>query len=87
MFILSEINPALTDLTNLGAAGVMGVMWLWERHTSRKREEQLNEAHGRIINDRVQLDQLIDVVRSNSDAMSRLCAMQEQLVRELSGKP
>jgi hypothetical protein len=31
--------------------------------------------------DRVQLDQLIAVVRSNSDAMSRLTVTQEQLLR------
>jgi hypothetical protein len=84
--ILAETMP-LSELTNLGAAGLMGAMWLWERRTSRQREEQLDEAHARIMGDRVQLDQLIDVVRQNAEALSRLSATQEQLIRELGPKP
>ncbi|MGE5608348.1 MAG: hypothetical protein ACM359_03775 [Bacillota bacterium] len=82
---LAEAGP-LTDLTNLGAAGLMGVMWLWERRTSRQREDQLDEAHARIMADRVQLDQLIDVVRQNAEALSRLSATQEQVFRRLEAK-
>jgi hypothetical protein len=47
-------------------------MWLWERRTSRVREEQLDDAHARIMADRVMLDQLMDVVRQNTAAMSKL---------------
>jgi hypothetical protein len=79
--ILAETMP-LAELTNLGTAGLMGAMWLWERRTSRQREEQLDESHARIMGDRVQLDQLIEVVRHNAEAMSRLSASQEQLVRQ-----
>jgi uncharacterized protein YigA (DUF484 family) len=79
MLILAEIT---TDLTSLGAAGLMGAMWLWERRTSRQREEQLDEAHARIMADRVQLEQLIEVVRNNAEAMARLSAAQEQLMSE-----
>ncbi len=71
------------DFTSFGAAGLMGAMWLWERKTSRQREEQLDEAHVRILGDRVQLEQLIDVVRQNAAAMTRLSAIQDQLVRKL----
>jgi hypothetical protein len=71
------------DFTSFGAAGLMGAMWLWERKTSRQREEQLDEAHVRILGDRVQLEQLIDVVRQNTQAMTRLSAIQDQLVRRL----
>ena len=76
--------PAVDQLTSLGAAGLMGAMWLWERRTSRQREQQLDEAHTRIVSDRVQLEQLIDVVRQNTEVMSRLCTTQDQLVREMS---
>ena len=55
---------------NLGVAGLMGLMWFWERKTSQTREQQLDEAHARIMADHVLLDQLIAVVRSNSDAMT-----------------
>ena len=71
------------DFTSFGAAGLMGAMWLWERKTSRQREEQLDEAHVRILGDRVQLEQLIDVVRQNVEAMTRLSAIQDQLVRKM----
>ncbi len=74
---------AFPQLMNLGAAGLMGAMWLWERRTSRQREAQIDEAHARIMADRVQLDQLMDVVRQNAEAMSRLCAVQEQLVGKM----
>jgi hypothetical protein len=78
MFILAQTTP---DLTSLGAAGLMGAMWLWERRTSRQREEQLDEAHARIMADRVQLEQLIEVVQRNAEAMTRLSATQEQLLQ------
>jgi hypothetical protein len=60
------------QLTNFGAAGLMGAMWLWERRTSRQREQQLDEAHARILSDRVQLGELMDVVRQNTEAITRL---------------
>ena len=84
MHLLLQSAQPFDQLTGLGAAGLMGAMWLWERRTSQKREQQIDEAHERIIADRVQLDQLIDVVRHNTDAMSRLCASHDQLIRELS---
>jgi len=75
--------PVMDGMTSFGAAGLMGAMWLWERRTSRQREQQLDEAHARIMGDRVQLDQLIGVVRQNAEAMTRLGAVQEQLVARL----
>jgi hypothetical protein len=81
MRVLAETS--WPDFTSFGAAGLMGAMWLWERKTSRQREEQLDEAHVRILGDRVQLEQLIDVVRQNVEAMTRLGAIQDQLVRKL----
>jgi hypothetical protein len=74
----------LTDVTSLGAAGMMGAMWLWERRTSRQREEQLDDAHARILGDRVQLEQLIDVVRGNAEALTKLTATHEELIRRMS---
>ena len=78
--VLAQSAP-VDQLTSFGVAGLMGAMWLWERRTSRVREQQLDEAHARIVGDRVQLEQLIDVVRQNTQVMSRLCTTQEQLVR------
>ncbi len=84
MLILSEAIDSLNQFTSLGAAGIMGAMWLWERRSSRTREQQLDESHARIMGDRVQVDQLIEVVKNNAEAMTRLSATQEQFLREMS---
>ena len=73
----------LDSVASLGAAGLMGAMWLWERRTSQKREQQLDEAHFRIMGDGVQLEQLMLVVRQNAEAFARLCTTQDQLLRQL----
>ena len=87
MSILLSLAQAATttlpDLTGLGSAGVMGAMWLWERRTSRQREQQLDEAHTRILGDRIQLDQIITLVRQNTQALTRLCDAQERLLATL----
>ncbi|HEY1684548.1 MAG TPA: hypothetical protein VGG19_07285 [Tepidisphaeraceae bacterium] len=75
-------TTGFNDITSLGASGIMGAMWLWERRMSRQRESQLDEAHSRILSDRVQLEELIRVVEQNSEAMSRLNASQEQMIRQ-----
>jgi len=80
---LAEVPTAIDSLASLGAAGLMGAMWLWERRTSQKREQQLDEAHARILGDGVQLEQLMTVVRQNAEAISRLCTTQDQLLRQL----
>ena len=81
--VLAETATPLAELTSFGAAGLMGALWLWERRTNRQREEQLDEAHARIVGDGVQIEQLMDVVRQNTAAFTRLSAVNEQLVRRL----
>jgi hypothetical protein len=78
-------NPGevITEFARFGVAGFMGAMWLWERRTSQKRENQIDEAHARILADRVQLDQLMSVIRQNAEAITRLSATQDQLLRQL----
>lgn len=79
MFILAtDAVPDFSQLTNLGAAGIMGAMWLWERYTSRTREKQIDESHARILTDQLQLDQLIEVVQKNTEAMTRLSGLIEK---------
>jgi hypothetical protein len=82
----TEPANALGQLTSLGAAGIMGAMWLWERRQSQQRDQQLDESHTRILGDRVQLEQLIEVVNTNAQAMTRLATVQDQLVRTLEKK-
>ncbi|HRK32403.1 MAG TPA: hypothetical protein PLD59_15165 [Tepidisphaeraceae bacterium] len=78
-----DAQPILDPLAQLGVAGLMGAMWLWERRTSQKREQQIDEAHTRIITDRVLLEELIEVVKQNAAAMTDLSATQRQLIAEI----
>lgn len=80
---LSDAVTPLTDLTGLGTSGLMGAMWLWERRTSRQREQQLDEAHARIVADKAHLDQLMSLVRQNTEALTRLASTQDHLLRRL----
>lgn len=80
---LAQAAPALTDLTSFGAAGLMGAMWLWERNTSRTREEQLTAVHDRVMSDRIQLDALVEIVQQNTQAMTRLTTLMEQTRKEM----
>lgn len=79
--LLAQV-PAVTELTSFGAAGLMGAMWLWERNTSRTREEQLTAVHDRVMSDRVQLDALVEIVQQNTQAMTRLSTLVEQARKE-----
>ena len=71
------------DLTSFGAAGFMGAMWLWERRNSRAREEQLTDAHSRIIRDEQRLGKLIEVVEHNTAAITRFAETQQFVRRAM----
>ncbi len=82
MDFIAQTVPALTELTSFGTAGLMGAMWLWERNTSRSREEQLTAVHDRVMSDRIQLDALVEIVQQNTQAMTRLSTLIEQTGKE-----
>ncbi len=69
----------IQHLTQFGVAGLMGLLWVWERRMSRRREAQLNEAHQRMMHDRHELNALIKLVRQNTRAMVRFGQTQLQL--------
>ena len=54
------------ELPSLGVAGLMGLMWLWERRVSQKREQQIDEAHARILADRIALETARGLARVNA---------------------
>ena len=62
----------ITELTQFGSAGIMGARWLWERRASTTRERQLDEAHQRIVSDTQVIQQLVELVRQNTQALTRL---------------
>lgn len=77
------MGQAVVDPTSLGAAGIMGAMWLWERFQSRKRDEQLDAAHAKIMAQGVTIEQLVDVVTANTQAVTELKAQTAALLDRL----
>lgn len=73
------IRPALEPLAQFGAAGLMGALWVWERVHSRKREQQLSEAHERIGQQRQSLRAMVKLIRQNTHAIERFGAVQERV--------
>lgn len=71
---LISMAEAIPDVAGLGAAGLIGAMWLWERRSSLAREQMLDDAHARILADKVQLDALVELVQRNTEALTRLTA-------------
>lgn len=75
------ISPQIVEhLTQFGVAGLMGVLWVWERLLSRRRERQLSEAHDRMVGEREQLSVLIELVRRNTQALERFDQTQARLL-------
>jgi len=64
---LEMIEP----LTQFGVAGLMGFLWVWERKLSRKRESQLDTAHRELIGQRDQQQQLMQIVKHNTQTIER----------------
>ncbi len=66
-------------MLQFGVAGLMGVLWVWERGHSRRRERQLSEAHERIVRRDERLGVLVGMVRRNTAAMIQFHHTQKQL--------
>lgn len=77
---MQEVEVVST-LTQFGMAGLVAWMWLTERRGSALREGQLTEAHERLLDQRVQLDALLNVVSENTRAVSALEVGQRSLSR------
>lgn len=70
----------LSSLTQFGTAGLVACMWLVERRAASERERQLTEAHRRIVDDRVQVGALMDVVKENTRAVGAMEAGQRAIL-------
>ncbi len=69
----------IQPLTQFGVAGLMGVLWVWERFMSRKHELQLDAAHQRLMRQQDHLKVLLDTVHRNTLALERFEHTQAQL--------
>ena len=66
-------------LSKLGAIGLIGALWVWERWMSRHRENQLSEAHEQIMKHRQEIRILTALVRRNTRAIERFDQTQSRL--------
>lgn len=73
-------NPeSIQNATQFGVAGLMGALWLWERLYSRKREQELTQAHQRLTAQGQELQMLIDLVHRNTAAIERFDQTQQRV--------
>ena len=77
------MNGMLTTLTQFGAAGLIGLLWVMERRHATLRDRQLDEAHRRIIDQERDLEALLTVVKENTKAVNTLQQGQVQLIQLL----
>lgn len=78
------MQPELTtSLAQLGAAGLIGWMWLTERRAAATRETQLRELHDRLLQERPQIATLLAVVQDNTRALTALEAGQRAMAAVL----
>jgi hypothetical protein len=80
-------ETVLTTLTQFGAAGLIGILWILERRQSATRNRQLDEAHERIRQDGQAMDALLTVVKENTRAIIRLERSQSRLIALLEHLP
>ncbi len=79
-------TDVLGMLTQFGAAGLIGWMWLSERRSALLRERQVGELHERIVRERREADVLVGVVSDNTRAMAALEASQRALVELIEAR-
>ena len=77
------MNGMLTALTQFGAAGLIGLLWILERRHATLRDRQLDEAHRRLIDQERDLEALLTVVTENTKAVNTLQQGQLQLIQLL----
>ncbi len=61
----------IQPLAQFGVAGLMGLLWVWERRLSRAREQQLSDTHLRLMQEREEVRVLTDLVSQNTHAITR----------------
>ena len=74
------MEESLTALTQFGAAGLIGVLWILERRHASHRDRQLDEAHRKIAASERDLEALLCVVKENTKAINTLEQSQIRLI-------
>lgn len=73
------MNEVIEPLAQFGSAGLMGMLWVWERMMSRRLEKQIEESHDRIMAQRDEIGELVGLVRQNTAALERFTQTQQRL--------
>ncbi len=68
-----------SSLAHLGAAGLMGYMWLSERRDAAQRERKLGESHARLMQEREKLDVLVAALNDNTRALTAVESGQSRM--------
>ena len=76
----------LSALTQFGVAGMVCAMWLIERRSSAKHEQQIHEAHESLIGQMADRGVLIEIIRDNTRALSMLESGQRGMIDALTGR-
>jgi len=80
------MQPEITSaIAQLGAAGLIGWMWLTERRAAAARERQLTEVHDRLVQERTGVELLVRVIEENAKALATLEASQRRLAGAIEG--
>lgn len=74
------LDGTVTALTQFGAAGLIGMLWVFERRHAAIRDRQLNESHQKLVGQERELDALLTVVKENTRAISTLEQGQRRLI-------
>ncbi len=78
-------DALITSMTQFGAAGLIGLLWVMERRHATTRDRQIDESHRLIIGQDRELDALLQVVKENTRAIIRLEQSQLRLIAALDG--
>ncbi|MGI9014989.1 MAG: hypothetical protein ACR2GY_12170 [Phycisphaerales bacterium] len=76
-------EQSLMAISQFGAAGLIGMLWILERRQAMQRERQLDETHRRIMEEERDNRLLMDIVRENTRAISCLERSQREMTRLL----
>lgn len=83
----AAMESLMTVVTQFGAAGLIGMLWILERRASAQRERQLSEAHQRLMSRDREIESLLLVVKDNTVAMKSLEFTQRRLIDHLRQSP
>ena len=72
-------------VSQFGAAGLIGWLWIAERRHNAKRERELTEAHQLMVEQNRDIESLLGVIKENTRAIKGLEETQHHLLEMVKG--